>query len=300
MFYIKLDDQNDLVITAREPIFRGDSLNHKIIFLIPHKVSELDTLASTIYLTYIRADETADVVLLERMEQDYNESYYQYTFPADCSMTRYPGELVMFLQVFSGPYNNPSISKSGECYLQVIASTNMDEYISDHNLSLIDQMQRYMDSKVEYTESILNKRIDKTDDVVASKADNIVFNAEDGTLQLVSTISVEDEYGNDMGVEQVPIGDPIIIHDGTARGLVGMEINESGNLIATFSDMSTQNLGRVVGKDGAVYIPHVDENKVLTFTIETVPAGATLQPMDMNPNDEWQDIAVDTRKKVDA
>lgn len=189
MFYIKLDDQNDLVITAREPIFRGDSLNHKIIFLIPHKVGELDTLASTIYLTYIRADETADVVLLERMEQDYNESYYQYTFPVDCSMTRYPGELVMFLQVFSGPYNNPSIAKSGECYLQVMASTNIDEYISDHNLSLIEQMRHYMDSKVEHTESVLNERIDKTDEAVATKADNIVFNAEDSTLQLVLSVT---------------------------------------------------------------------------------------------------------------
>ena len=163
---------------------------------------------------------------------------------------------------------------------------SIDEYISDRNLGLIDQMQRYMDNKVEHTESALNERIDKTDKAVESKADNIVFNAEDGTMQLVSTISVEDEYGNDMGIEQVPIGDPIIIHDDTARGLVGMEINESGDLIATFSDMSTQNLGRVVGKDGAVYLPHIDERKVLTFTIETKLSG-TPDPVDLNPNDEW-------------
>lgn len=298
MFYIKLDDQNDLVITAREPIFRGDSLNYKIIFLIPHNVGELDTLASTIYLTYIRADETADVVLLERMTQDYNESYYQYTFPVDCSVTRYPGELVMFLQVFSGPYNNPAISKSGECYLQVMASTNMDEYISDRNLSLISQMQSYMDGKVEMGETALNELIDKTKEAVAAKADNIMFNEEDGTIQLVSTVSVEDEYGNDMGVEQVPIGDPIVIHDDTARGLINMEINESGDLIATFSDMSTQHLGRVIGKDGAVYIPHIDENKVLTFTVESKPSGTALQPMDINPNDEWLDISAATGKKV--
>ena len=291
MFYIKLDDQNDLVITAREPIFRGDNLNRKIIFLIPHKVGELDTLASTIYLTYIRADETADVVLLERMKQEYNESYYQYTFLVDCSMTRYPGELVMFLQIFSGPYQNPSISKSGECYLQVMASTNMDEYISDRNLSLISQMRRYRDKKVENTETVLNERIDKTDEAVAAKADNIIFNAEDSTLQLVSTVPVEDEYGNDMGVEQVPIGYPIVIHDDTARGLVNMEIDESGDLIVTFSDMSVQNLGRVIGEDGAVYVPHIDEHKVLTFTIETMPSGVP-GPVDMNPNDEWATMEV--------
>lgn len=78
----------------------------------------------------------------------------------------------------------------------------------------------------------------------------------------------------------------IFIQDNTARGLINMEINESGDLIATFSDMSTQNLGRVVGKDGVVYVPHIDERKVLTFTIKTKPSG-TPDPVDLNPNDEW-------------
>lgn len=38
-----------------------------------------------------------------------------------------------------------------------------------------------------------------------------------------------------------------------------------------------------------IYVPHVDEHKILTFTIETeateVPA-----PVDLNPNDEWSNI----------
>lgn len=295
VFYIKLNDNNDLVIMARKPVYCGDNLSHNIIFLVPKNVGDVVTQTATVYLSYIRADETADIVLLERMEKDYNESYHQFTFPVTCTMTRYPGELVMFLQIFSGPPHNPVVTKSGECFLQVMSSTNMDEYISDRNLSLIDQMQRYMDSKVEKAEQTLNERIDKTDEVVAAKADNIVFDEENSTIQLVATISVEDKYGNDMGIEQVLIGDPIFIRTAADRGVVNMEIVD-GDLIATYSDGTTQNLGWVVGKDGAVYVPHIDEHKVLTFTIQSEP-GELSGPTDMNPNDEWVDMGMDDGEK---
>lgn len=38
MIYIKLDDSMNLVITVNEPIYRGDNLNQKIIYLIPLQV----------------------------------------------------------------------------------------------------------------------------------------------------------------------------------------------------------------------------------------------------------------------
>lgn len=56
MFYIKLDDSMDLVITKKQPIYRGDNLNQKIIYLIPTTVEEIDMATATVYLLYIRAD----------------------------------------------------------------------------------------------------------------------------------------------------------------------------------------------------------------------------------------------------
>lgn len=44
MIYIKLDDSMNLVITVNEPIYRGDNLNQKIIYLIPLQVGEIDML----------------------------------------------------------------------------------------------------------------------------------------------------------------------------------------------------------------------------------------------------------------
>lgn len=81
MFYIKLDENMDLIITAKTPIYRGDNLNQKIVYLIPTQVEEIDMASATVYLLYIRADGVADVVSLEPMEEKYNETYFQYTFP---------------------------------------------------------------------------------------------------------------------------------------------------------------------------------------------------------------------------
>lgn len=293
MIYIKLDEDMNLVITENEPIYRGDHLNQKITYLLPTTVGDIDILTATVYLSYIRADGTADIALLVRDEETYRERYYQYHLPITSTLSRYAGEIVTFLQIFSGPPCHPVIAKSGECLLRVIDSKNMDEYITDRHLRLIYEMQRYMEDKVEKAEATLAERIAKTDEAVAAKADNIVFNEEDSTIQLVSTIEIKDEEGNTTGeFEKVPLGDPIFVRADTSKGILDMVINELGELVVTFDDETTQNLGVVVGKDGAVYVPHVDAHKVLTFTVESDP-GEVPDPVDLNPTDEWVDMGDD-------
>jgi len=292
MLYIKLDEDMNLGITVNEPIYRGDRLNQKIIYLLPLTVGDIDMQSATVYLSYIRADGTADIALLVRMEEKYNDNYYQYTLPITSTLTRFAGEICSWLQIYAGSPRNPMIAKSGECMLHIQDSKNMDEYISDRNLRLIYEMQRYMEDKVEQAEKTLTERLDNTDKVVAAKADNIVFDEKNSTIQLVSTIVLRDEDGNETGTEQVLLGDPIFVRADTARGISNMEINGDGELVVTFDDETTQNLGTVVGKDGAVYVPHVDAHKVLTFTIETEPSEPP-ESVDLNPTDEWSGIEED-------
>jgi|GEM_PF-4246259 hypothetical protein len=111
MFYIKLDENMDLVTTVREPLFRGDNLNRKLVYLIPLTVGDIDMLTAYVYLNYIRADGEPDVVVLERMEEKYNESYYQYTFPVTCRLTKYSGEVN---DVFNDVFGFGSLSMSGD------------------------------------------------------------------------------------------------------------------------------------------------------------------------------------------
>lgn len=146
MFYIKLDENMDLVTTVREPLFRGDNLNRKIVYLVPLKVGDIDMLTAYVYLNYIRADGVADVVVLERMEEMYNESYYQYTFPVTCKLTRYPGEVCTWMQIYTGTPSNPSVQKTGECMLQIQESKNIDDYLCDHQVTAIYQLQKQMEN----------------------------------------------------------------------------------------------------------------------------------------------------------
>lgn len=164
MIYIKMDSDSSLIITKNEPIYRGENLCKKITYLIPLAVGEINPENSFVYLCYIRADGVADIVLLNRSEEKYNESYYQYTLPVNCKLSKYPGEVCTWIQLFSGPPSSPTIAKSGECILQIMESKNIGDFLCDHQLTAIYEMQK----------------------AVSEKADNIVFDPEGKTLQLSS------------------------------------------------------------------------------------------------------------------
>lgn len=76
---------------------------------------------------------------------------------------------------------------------------------------------------------------------------------------------------------------------GDGRGISGTEINSDGELVITYSDGTSQTVGKVVGDDGAVYVPHISEDKILTWTIETDPSEIPEQ-VDLYPYDEWSGI----------
>lgn len=268
MFYIKLDKNMQLIITAREPIYRGENLNHRIIYLIPAQVEDIEVMSAFVYLNYVRADGVADVVALERMDERYNETYLQYTFPITCKLTKYPGEVCTWLHIYTGNPSNPITAKSGECILHVEASKSMDAYLTDRYTTALYQIHKEMSDS--FTQ--VNGAIDA---VMAEKADNITFNSEDSTIQLISNGE--------------PIGDRITVSPCSGLCIDDMKISVDGELLVFFDDGSIKNLGKVVGEDGVVYVPHIDAHKILTFTIESA-AGEIPDPVDLNPYDEWNNI----------
>ncbi len=242
MIYIKLDEGMNLVMTQYEPIYRGDHLNQKITYLIPLTVGEIDMLSAAVYLSYVRADGTADIALLTREEETYNDRYYQYHLPVTSTLSRYAGEICTFLQIFSGPPRHPVVAKSGECVLRVIDSKNMDEYITDRNLWLVYEMQRYMENKIERAENTLSERLDKAEDAIALKADNLVFHKEDSTIQLVSTVTVTGTIivtrsgsgavsatSSDTGVATVSVSGTTVIVTGKVSGGATVTVNVAGD-----------------------------------------------------------------------
>ena len=68
-----------------------------------------------------------------------------------------------------------------------------------------------------------------------------------------------------------------------------VEIDKDGFLILTFTDGTISNVGQVVGEDGKmgqVYVPHIDEENKLSWTIED-KAGELPPVVDLTDNGEW-------------
>lgn len=77
---------------------------------------------------------------------------------------------------------------------------------------------------------------------------------------------------------------------GEQFGLQSIEIDKDGNLVVTFTDGTVSNLGKVVGSDGKVYVPHLDKDtSVLSWTIED-KAGEIPDPIDLSDEGEWTEV----------
>lgn len=235
--YIKLDEGMNLVVTVNDAIYRGDNLNRKIIYLIPLTVGEIDILTAKVYLSYIRADGVPDIVILERMDEKYKESYYQYTLPVTCKLTKYPGEICTWLQIYTGTPSNPTISKSGECMLYVQESKNMDECLCDHQVTALYQLQKAMESEV----ADIDKDIAKMTEDIAKKADDIMYDDEGNYLQLTANGT---PIGNQIDMESVSadVTDEVIDFGGESDSDEG---SDSGS-----DDSSTEDSG---SSDDVIY-----------------------------------------------
>lgn len=178
MMYIKLDEQMNLTITAPAPIYRGDNLSQKITYLLPMNSGEIDIGAASVYLSYIRADGTTDVVCLDKKQEMYKGNYYQFALPITCKMSRVPGEVCTWLQILAGNAALPQIGKSGICSLYVEDSPNLDDYLSDSQISAIYELQKQMNASEETIEELGLQ--------IAKKGDNLSYNGAEQTLQLLS------------------------------------------------------------------------------------------------------------------
>lgn len=82
-------------------------------------------------------------------------------------------------------------------------------------------------------------------------------------------------------------------------GLQSIEIDKNGNLVVTFTDGTVSNLGRVVGVDGKVYVPHLDKDtSILSWTIED-KAGEIPDPVDLSDSGEWEGVSAEELGKTE-
>lgn len=152
MTYIKLEDDGRLVATRMDTIRRGDNMTKQITFLIPVKYGEIDIVNATVFLSYIRMNGDPDIIVLEPDDEMYNEEYYQFRIPVTCKLTRHFGEVIMWLQICAGFPEKMEVAKTGDCRIYIHNSTNLDECMSDCQLTALYGLKKQVDRLAEKEE----------------------------------------------------------------------------------------------------------------------------------------------------
>lgn len=255
--YIKMNDDKSLVITIPTTIYRGEVNADLITFLVPAEYQGKNMADCAMLMRYITPDNLGKSEALSYKPEMY-KGYLQFSTVVNTRLTAKEGDITVWLTALDN--NDAVVLKTGEVIVTISPSKDIADYMSDEDMDQLDQLAA------------------QVEELKKQKADNIVFHAEDSTIQLVS--------------EGVEIGDRITLAVSSSNESIcvtDVTINENNELVVTFSDGTIENLGKAVSSDGVVYVPHVDERKILTFTIEQM-AGEIPEPVDLNPHDEWSGV----------
>ena len=163
------------------------------------------------------------------------------------------------------------VIKPGEFSVSVfgggITTNTVKIPVENSNISYEDEES----ISVKYYNEIINKLTATIDELNETKADNIVLNAETNTIQLSSN--------------GVPIGDAV---DYASCGIKSFDVDEEDNITITLVNGRVIDLGQIIGASGVVFVPHIDDDKILTFTNNgDLP---NPDPVDLNPFDEWSTL----------
>ena len=111
----------------------------------------------------------------------------------------------------------------------------------------------------------------KLDAMNDNKADNIYYDENGKYIQLVAN--------------GTPIGTRVKVSNNDANGIADCKIDENGHLIVTLTNNTTIDAGYVGNKDGVTFIPHVSDDRILSWTNDGGLENP--EPIDLNPFDEW-------------
>ena len=191
--YIKMEQDKSLIITVPTSIYQGESNAGALCFLLPQQQEEIKLADCAVFMRYVLPDGTGYSEALFFEPETYRE-YLKYTTLAKSRFTAHAGTVKLWLCAFN--FDDAVVLKTGEIDIEVLPSKNIDNYLPPESLDQIDRLTKQVEV------------IQKT------KADNIVFNDKDSTLQLSSEKNL---IGDAVDLSKAITGDDVI-HFGSGSG----------------------------------------------------------------------------------
>lgn len=279
MYTILLNETNELTTSVRERIMQRSKLVDSLHFLVDPMYKGIDMSDFTVLMEYLLpVSREYKTEILVKSDALYKEKL-EYKLPFDTNLTREAGKVELqltFIRVELDADGNSiqRVRKTSPTTITILPIAAWSDIIADSALTALDQRLIQVDAAI----AAVNEM---NDYLSATKADDIVYNEDTNTIQLTAN--------------GIPIGHAI---NYSACGIKSFEVDEDDNITITLNDGRIIELGQIVGASGATFIPHIDENKILTWTNDGGLENP--EPVDLNPFDEWvEDGDVDVESEYE-
>lgn len=266
MYTILLNESNELVTSVRERIMQRSKLVDTLHFLVDPMYKGIDMSNFTAMMEFITpvSREYKTEILVKSNELYKNK--LEYKLPFDTCLTREAGKIevqLTFVKVELDMDGNPiqRVRKTSPTTITIVPISAWSNVIADSALTALDQRLIQVDAAIAAANEL-------NDYLSATKADNIMLNKETNTIQL--------------SANGYPIGDAVQYH---SCGIKSFDVDENDNITIVLDDGRVIDLGTITGASGATFVPHIDEQGILTWTnnggLEN-PA-----PYDLNVHNDW-------------
>lgn len=212
-YVILVNEDNTLTASKKERIMQRSKLFNNLWFLAEPTYNGYDMSACTVVMEYILPiSKKYHSDILELSEEGYQE-YLKYVVPIDSKLTVETGEVELQLTfIYSDLDENGEsiqrVRKTSTAKLNIIPISAWSDIIPDSALGALDQRIIKMDAQIK-------ELLDLGDAYDAAKADNIAYDADKQTLQLLSG---ENKIGDEVSLNV----------DGSADGTTAVDFSDLG------------------------------------------------------------------------
>ena len=186
-YVILVNEDNTLTASKKERIMQRSKLFNNLWFLAEPTYNGYDMSTCTVVMEYILPiSKKYYSDILELSEEGYQE-YLKYVVPIDTKLTTEVGEVELQLTfIYSDLDENGEsvqrVRKTSTAKLNIVPISAWSDIIPDSALGALDQRIIKMDAQIK-------ELLDLGDAYDAAKADNITYDADKQTLQLLSGVN---------------------------------------------------------------------------------------------------------------
>lgn len=195
MYVLLVNSDNTITASKKERIMQRSKLFDSLWFLTEPTYKGYDMSVCTVVMEYVLPVSNkycSDI--LELSDEGYEE-YLKYVVPFDTKLTSEPGDVELQLTfIYSDLDENGEsiqlVRKTSTAKVNIVPISAWSDIIPDSALSAIDQRIIKMDAQIK-------ELLDLGDAYDAAKADNIAYDADKQTLQLLSG---ENKIGDEVSL----------------------------------------------------------------------------------------------------